>query len=160
MHTWQEHLSRKKSEDKGIEIVAFKATKSLSWPTIPALYLHHELGVSLCTCDNHIHPDPHGLRRGSDHVVDSVMSLYTEGQGGIWALKERWNGDLKSGDSKNKNIFLWKGWDITPWDMYTHVNIPYVHFLSDHNTLLQSLGSKWLLSAWLHAYLQKTGQDL
>lgn len=97
---------QEKSEDKGIEMVAFKATKSLSWATIPALYLHHELGVSLCTCDNHIHPDPHGLRRGSDHVVDSVMSLYTEGQGGIWALKERRNGDLKSGDPKNKNIFL------------------------------------------------------
>lgn len=42
--------------------------------------LHHELGVSLSTCDDHIHPDPHGLRGRSNHVVDSVVSLYTEGQ--------------------------------------------------------------------------------
>lgn len=82
-------------ENKGIEIGAFKAAESPSWPTIPALSLHHELGVSLRTCDNHIHPDPHGLRRGSHHVVDPVVSLYTEGQGGIWALRERRNGDWK-----------------------------------------------------------------
>lgn len=54
--------------------------------------LHHEMGVSLSTCDDYIHPDPHGLRRGSNHVVDPVMSLNTEGQGGVWTLKERRKG--------------------------------------------------------------------
>ena len=51
--------------------------------------LHHELSVSFCSGDDHIHPDPHGLRRRSYHVVDSVMSLHTEGQGRVWTLKEK-----------------------------------------------------------------------
>lgn len=55
----------------------------------PLPSLHHELGVALSACDDHIHPDPHGLRRGGDHVVDPVVSLHAEGQGGVRALGER-----------------------------------------------------------------------
>lgn len=51
-------------------------------------FLYHELGVALSTSDNHIHPDPHGFGRGSDHVINSVVSLHTEGKRGIWALDQ------------------------------------------------------------------------
>lgn len=56
--------------------------------TKPAKSLHHELGVSLRPRDNDIHPNPHGLGRGGDHVVDPVVSLHAEGQRGIRALRE------------------------------------------------------------------------
>lgn len=72
-----------------------KATMSRNTLAYPAPSLHHELGVSLSACDDHIHPDPHGLRRGSNHVVDSVMSLYTEGEGRVWALRERKEGERR-----------------------------------------------------------------
>ena len=48
--------------------------------------LHHELGVSFCARYYDVHPNPHGLRRGSHHVVDTVMGLHTERQGGVRAL--------------------------------------------------------------------------
>lgn len=59
---------------------------TLAYPATTTPSLHHELSVSLSTCDDYIHPDPHSLRRGSNHVVDPVVSLHTEGQGGVWTL--------------------------------------------------------------------------
>lgn len=47
-------------------------------PSLAGMSLHHELGVSFSTGDDHVHPDPHGLRRGGDHVVDPIVSLHTE----------------------------------------------------------------------------------
>lgn len=77
------HLSGRSEEDKrdgrGMEIKS---------ETKPAKSLHHELGVSLRPRDNDIHPNPHGLGRGRDHVVDPVVSLHAEGQRGIRALRE------------------------------------------------------------------------
>ena len=69
--------------------MATKSHSMLAYHATTTPSLHHELGVSFSTSDNYIHPDPHGLRRGRDHVVDSVMSFNTEGQGGVWTLKER-----------------------------------------------------------------------
>lgn len=51
----------------------------------------HELRVSLRPCDDHVHPDPHGLCWGRHHVVEPVMGFYTEGEGGVWALEYRKN---------------------------------------------------------------------
>lgn len=51
-------------------------------------FLHHELGVALSASDYHIHPDPHGFGRGSNHVINSVVSLHAEGKRGIWALDQ------------------------------------------------------------------------
>lgn len=52
----------------------------------PLTTLVHELRVALCSCNDHIHPYPHSLCRRGHHVVQSVMGLYTEGQGGVRAL--------------------------------------------------------------------------
>lgn len=57
--------------------------------------LHHELSVSLRPRDNDVHPNPHGLRRGGDHVVDPVVSLNAEGQGGIRTLRKATRGHRK-----------------------------------------------------------------
>lgn len=46
----------------------------------------HELRVALGSCHDHIHPDPHGLRGGGHHEIQSVVRLHTEGQGGVGAL--------------------------------------------------------------------------
>ena len=48
-----------------------------------------ELCVSLRPGDNDVHPNPHGLRRRSHHVVQPVMGLHTEGQRWVGALKVR-----------------------------------------------------------------------
>lgn len=60
-------------------------------------FLHHELGVALSTSNNHVHPDPHGFRRGSDHIINSVVSLYAEGERGIWALDQRQEENSETG---------------------------------------------------------------
>lgn len=89
-------------------------------------FLHHELGVALSTSNNHIHPDPHGFGRGSDHIINSVVSLYAEGERGIWAL------DQRRGDRK-KTVRLGMFLKTEQKCQYT----PYGHFLSDRNRLLQ-----------------------
>ena len=48
--------------------------------------LVHELRVALGSGYYNVHPYPHGLRGRGHHVVESVMSLHTEGQRGIGAL--------------------------------------------------------------------------
>lgn len=48
--------------------------------------LHHEMHVSFCTRNNNIHPDTHGLRGRSHHVVHPIVGLHTEGQRGVGAL--------------------------------------------------------------------------
>lgn len=60
----------------------------------PRMTLVHELRVALCSCYDHVHPDPHGLCRRSHHVVQSVMGLYTEGQGGVGALMARHKSEI------------------------------------------------------------------
>lgn len=46
----------------------------------------HELRVALGSGDDHVHPDPHGLCRGRHHVVEPVVGLHAEGEGGVGAL--------------------------------------------------------------------------
>lgn len=48
----------------------------------------HELRVSLRSCDDHVHPDPHGLCRRGHHVVESIVGLHAEGQGGVRTLED------------------------------------------------------------------------
>lgn len=62
-------------------------------------FLHHELCVALSTGDNHIHPDPHGFGRGSNHIINSVVSLHTEGKRGIWALDQGQEANSETEDS-------------------------------------------------------------
>lgn len=50
--------------------------------------LVHELCVSLRSCDDDVHPDPHGLCCRGHHVVEAVVRLHAEGQGGIRALRK------------------------------------------------------------------------
>ena len=72
------------------------------YPAAISPSLHHELGVSLSSCDDYIHPDPHGLRRGSDHVVDPVVSLNTEGQGRVRTLEGEEHEDERKGCARGK----------------------------------------------------------
>ena len=46
-----------------------------------------ELGVALRAGDDHVHPDAHGLGRGRHHVVEAVVGLHAEGEGGVGALE-------------------------------------------------------------------------
>lgn len=47
----------------------------------------HELCVPLRPRDDHVHPDPHGLRRRRHHEVEPVVGLHAEGEGGVGALE-------------------------------------------------------------------------
>lgn len=49
----------------------------------------HELRVTLRPRDDHVHPDPHGLRRRRHHEVEAVVGLDAEGEGGVRALEGR-----------------------------------------------------------------------
>lgn len=49
----------------------------------------HELRVALRPRHYDIHPDPHGLRGRSHHVVEAVVGFHTEGQRWIRALEDR-----------------------------------------------------------------------
>lgn len=51
--------------------------------------LHHEMHVSFSARNHNIHPDTHGLRRRSHHVVHPIRGLHTEGQRGVGALGRR-----------------------------------------------------------------------
>jgi len=46
----------------------------------------HELRVPLRPGDDHVHPDPHGVRGRRHHVVEPVVGLHAEGQGRVRAL--------------------------------------------------------------------------
>lgn len=46
----------------------------------------HELCVTFGPRDDHVHPDPHGLRRRRHHEVEPVVGLDAEGEGGVGAL--------------------------------------------------------------------------
>lgn len=59
------------------------------WPPAHSSSSVQELRVSLGTCYYDVHPDPHGLRRGGHHVIEPVVSLDTERQGGVWALESQ-----------------------------------------------------------------------
>lgn len=48
--------------------------------------LHHEMHVSFSARNHNIHPDTHGLRRRSHHVVHPIGGLHAEGQRGVGAL--------------------------------------------------------------------------
>ena len=66
-----------------------RSARRLCPPSRPCVCLSvHELCVSLRSCDDHVHPDPHGLRRRGHHVVEPVVGLYAEGQGGVRALED------------------------------------------------------------------------
>lgn len=73
-------------------------------------FLHHELGVAFSTSNNHVHPDPHGFRRGSDHIINPVVSLYAEGEGGIWALDQGQEEDSQTEDSppQHADVYQYK----------------------------------------------------
>lgn len=47
----------------------------------------HELRVAFGPRDDHVHPDPHGLRGRRHHEVKSVVGLDAEGEGGVRALE-------------------------------------------------------------------------
>lgn len=97
--------------------------------TKPAKSLHHELGVSLRPRDNDIHPNPHGLGRGGDHVVDPVVSLHAEGQRGIRALREGGQGVTRE-VTGGKKLEL----EVAQTDVDA---LPCVHFSGDRNTPLR-----------------------
>lgn len=71
-------------------------------PAVPAHASVQELRVSLCPRDDNVHPDPHGLCRGSHHVVEPVVSLNAEGQGGVGALKQKTTMKLTSTSSTSQ----------------------------------------------------------
>lgn len=47
----------------------------------------HELRVPLGSGHDHVHPDAHGVGGGRHHVVEPVVGLHAEGQGGVRALR-------------------------------------------------------------------------
>lgn len=49
--------------------------------------LHHEVHVSFRPGDDDVHPDAHGVRGRSHHVVHAVVSLHAERQRGVGALR-------------------------------------------------------------------------
>lgn len=69
--------------------------RCLGAQTVPPSSLHlspagpsaHELRVALSSRYYDIHPNPHGLRRRSHHVVQAVVGFHTEGQRRVWALE-------------------------------------------------------------------------
>lgn len=62
----------------------------------------HELRVALGPGDDHVHPDPHGLGRRRHHVVEAVVGLDAEGQGGVGTLQHRENTVSATGSSMGR----------------------------------------------------------
>lgn len=81
---------------------------------VKAGVLHHEVHVSFGARHDNVHPDTHGLRRRSHHVVHTIMGLHTESQrrigalvcgggwgfGNIWREEERGIGVRKEEDKQ------------------------------------------------------------
>lgn len=57
----------------------------------------HELRVTFGPRDDHVHPDPHGLRGRRHHEVKPVVGLDAEGEGGVGALEGGKGGGVREG---------------------------------------------------------------